>query len=143
MSTQHHSGQPELAALYTECVSLGYGSGTHFFIAGVSQASDGDVIGIGRDGSQYTIWAEDRGHRIELLRTEDFAPAREYFLKNVGWHAGHYGIGPYAGRNRLEEEGWTKLSPRERDIRWHREKGVPIPDYLLEESDDESRVEEA
>lgn len=128
---------PELAALFDECVALGYWPGEDFTVAGMPGGSNGDVIAIRREGDSSIIWSEDNGRPHELLRTHDLISARELFLRKVGWHAGARGAGPYAGRNRLEEEGWTKLTLRERTIRAYREEGRPVPTYLLDDADDE------
>ncbi|GAA3818825.1 hypothetical protein [Cellulomonas soli] len=121
---------PELVALYDECVALGYWPSEDFDVRGMPGGSNGDVIAIRREGGTYIIWSEDNGRPHEMLRTDDFTTARELFLTQVGWHAGARGIGPYAGRNRLEEEGWTRLTEDERVLRVYREMGKPPPAYL-------------
>ncbi|GAA3818889.1 hypothetical protein [Cellulomonas soli] len=127
---------PELAELFDECVTLGYWPGEEFNVRGMPGGSSGDVIGIRLDGNSYVIWSEDNGRPHELLRTDDFDRARAYFLTEVGWHAGSRGHGPYAGRSRADEEGWTSMTPRERTIRFYEELGLPLPPALSEASED-------
>ncbi|GAA3818833.1 hypothetical protein [Cellulomonas soli] len=137
--TSRRSAPPELAELHDECVARGYLPGLDFFVVGVPGFNAGDGITIRREGQTYIVVSEDNGRPHDMLRTSDFERAREHFLTEVGWGAGFRGHGPYAGRSRLEEAGWTTMTLRERTIRVYRDKGLPIPAYLLDDSDDATR----
>ena len=88
---------PEFVEVYREAEGLGYLNGTDFQVWYIPASLSSELIVLGFEGPDYAVWYRDMGESRLVLRTADFAQAREAFLAELARLAGPRGRGPYAG----------------------------------------------